>query len=156
MAHRRVKSQQSLDVVPTLVYCLANVVGGGPINYSKPTSDQRLMFDRVHLSLRWPTIAWWRPLPDYVAAIEELTASCVSNWDIPYPANMRRWPNFGLLLAHRLRRWSNSKPTLGQRLMFAGYTVSISHERRLSCSAGGMSDLKKSYEKSSRYLYDLC
>ena len=28
-----------------------------------------------------------------------------------YPANMRRWPNVGVLLAHRLRRWPNSKPT---------------------------------------------
>ena len=36
------------------------------------------------------------------------------------PANMRRWPNVGLPLAHRLRRLPNSKPTLGQRLMFAG------------------------------------
>ena len=35
-------------------------------------------------------------------------------------ANMRHWPNVDLLLAHRLRRWPNSKPTLGQRLMFAG------------------------------------
>ena len=33
---------------------------------------------------------------------------------------MRRRPNVGLLLAHRLRRWPNSKPTLAQRLMFAG------------------------------------
>ena len=33
---------------------------------------------------------------------------------------MRRWANAGLLLAHRLRRWPNSKPTLAQRLMFAG------------------------------------
>ena len=39
-----------------------------------------------------------------------------------YPANMRCWLNAGLLLAHRLRRWTNSKPTLGQRLIFAGYT----------------------------------
>ena len=33
---------------------------------------------------------------------------------------MRRWANVGLLLAHRLRRWPNSKPTLAQRLTFAG------------------------------------
>ena len=33
---------------------------------------------------------------------------------------MRRCPNVGLLLTHRLRRWPNSKPKLGQRLMFAG------------------------------------
>ena len=41
------------------------------------------------------------------------------------PANMRRWPNVGLLLAHRLRRWPYSKPTLGQRVMFAGSRVYI-------------------------------
>ena len=34
-----------------------------------------------------------------------------------YPANMRRWSNIGL------RRWHNSKPTLGQRLMFAGWVL---------------------------------
>ena len=39
---------------------------------------------------------------------------------IPIPANMRRWPNVGSLLAHRPRRWSNSKSTMAQRLMFAG------------------------------------
>ena len=40
--------------------------------------------------------------------------------------NMRRWPNIGLLLAHRLRRWANSKPALGQRLMVAGYSPTVS------------------------------
>ena len=33
---------------------------------------------------------------------------------------MRLWPNISLLLAHRLRRWSNGKPMLGQHLMYAG------------------------------------
>ena len=37
----------------------------------------------------------------------------------PLPANMRRWPNIGLLLAHCLRRCFSSNPTLGQRLMFS-------------------------------------
>ena len=36
------------------------------------------------------------------------------------PENMRRWPNVGLLLAHRLRGWPNNKPTLAERLTFAG------------------------------------
>ena len=31
------------------------------------------------------------------------------------PASMRHWPNSSLLLAHRLRRWPNSEPTLGMR-----------------------------------------
>ena len=36
---------------------------------------------------------------------------------------MRRWPNVGLLLCQRRRRWLNSEPTLGQRFMFAGARV---------------------------------
>ena len=35
---------------------------------------------------------------------------------------MQRWSNAGLLLGQRRRGWANSKPTLGQRLMFAGIT----------------------------------
>ena len=34
-------------------------------------------------------------------------------------AYMRRWPKFGLLLAHRLRRWPNSKTMLGQSILLA-------------------------------------
>ena len=33
---------------------------------------------------------------------------------------MRSWSNVGLLVGQRRRRWANSKPMLGQRLMFAG------------------------------------
>ena len=32
---------------------------------------------------------------------------------------MRRWPNVGLLLGQRRGRWSDSKATLDQRLVFA-------------------------------------
>ena len=38
---------------------------------------------------------------------------------------MRRWPNVDLLLAHRPRRWPNSKPAMDQRLMFAGCVPSL-------------------------------
>ena len=37
-----------------------------------------------------------------------------------HPENMSRLPSVALLLAHSLRRWPNSEPTLAQRLMFAG------------------------------------
>ena len=37
------------------------------------------------------------------------------------PANTRRWPNVGLMLARRRRRWANLSPTLDQRLEFAGH-----------------------------------
>ena len=33
------------------------------------------------------------------------------------------WANVGLLLGQRCRRWANSNPTLGQRLMFAGIAL---------------------------------
>ena len=36
------------------------------------------------------------------------------------PANMIGWPNVGLLLGQRRRRWANSKPMLGQPIMSAG------------------------------------
>ena len=35
----------------------------------------------------------------------------------------------GLLLAHCLRRWPNSKPTLGQRLIFAGLHTFMQEEK---------------------------
>ena len=40
-------------------------------------------------------------------------------WTI-FPAKTRRWPNGRLILAHRLRRWANISPTLGQHLVCAG------------------------------------
>ena len=36
---------------------------------------------------------------------------------------MRRWPDVGLLLGQRRTRWTNVKPTLVRRLMFAGKHV---------------------------------
>ena len=36
-----------------------------------------------------------------------------------YPANTRHWPNDCLMLGHRLRHRPNSKPSSGQRLVFA-------------------------------------
>ena len=37
-----------------------------------------------------------------------------------HTANTRRRPNAGLMLAHRLRRWANISPALGQRLVLLG------------------------------------
>ena len=39
---------------------------------------------------------------------------------------MRRWPNVGLPLAHRLRRWFSSEPTFGQ----IGAKI---HNREINC-----------------------
>ena len=46
-------------------------------------------------------------------------------------ANTRRWPNVGLLLAHRLRRWDNISRVLGYRVLFdATLNVGQRHRRR--------------------------
>ena len=39
---------------------------------------------------------------------------------VAVPAKTRHSPNAGLLLCHRLRRWPNSKPALGDCLVFGG------------------------------------
>ena len=44
-------------------------------------------------------------------------------------SNTRRWPNAGLMLAHRLRRWSNISPVLGYRVVF-GATLNVGQRRR--------------------------
>ena len=45
-----------------------------------------------------------------------------------YTANTKRWHNAELLLAYRLRRWSNISPTLGWivRFYFSSYEAGIS------------------------------
>ena len=35
-------------------------------------------------------------------------------------SDLTRWPNVGLLLGQRRRRWPNCKPALDERLMFVG------------------------------------
>ena len=43
--------------------------------------------------------------------------------------NTRRWPNSGLLLAHRLRRWANIHPVLSYRVVVEA-TLNVGHRRR--------------------------
>ena len=40
-----------------------------------------------------------------------------------FPANMTHRPNAGLILNHRMRRWSRIKPRLGRGLVFCGCIV---------------------------------
>ena len=61
---------------------------------------------------------------------------------------MRRWPNVGLLLAHRLGRWPDNKPTLRQRLMLAG----LSNTSNL-CSSIPLVGQKNISEKNWGRLY---
>ena len=42
----------------------------------------------------------------------------------PIPAHARRCANVDVLLCQRRRRWTNSKSTLGGRLVFAGLCIS--------------------------------
>ena len=47
-------------------------------------------------------------------------SACICFFSFTLSCESQKTWNIGVLLAHRLRRWSNSKPTLAQRLMFAG------------------------------------
>ena len=44
-------------------------------------------------------------------------------------SNTRRWPNAGLMLAHRLRRWANIRTVFGHFVMF-GATLDVGQHRR--------------------------
>ena len=44
---------------------------------------------------------------------------------IAFPANTRRWPNVGLTLDYRLRRWFNISPPLGQIVFTFKYTAYV-------------------------------
>ena len=47
----------------------------------------------------------------------------MKKWTSEGVSTRRRWHNVALMLARRLRRRANIKPTLGQRLVFADYTL---------------------------------
>ena len=61
-----------------------------------------------------PSQSWWDG--SYKALLWTKTA---------FLADMIRWPNVGLLLGQRRRRWASSKPTLGQRVLSVGLCLSI-------------------------------
>ena len=63
-----------------------------------------------------------------------------------YLANTTRWPSVGLMLAHRLRRWPNIKPALGQRLVFAGITTDDLAFSSASIRTRGQSEKRISHE----------
>ena len=45
-------------------------------------------------------------------------------------SNTRRWPDVGLMLAHRLWRWPNISPVLVYRVMFGGATQNVGQRHR--------------------------
>ena len=65
------------------------------------------------------------------------------------PFDSQRRPDVGLMLAHRLRRWTNIKPTLGQRLVFAGFFIMVNLTRYVDTE---IQNLQVS-EKKSRVTY---
>ena len=70
--------------------------------------------------------------------------------------NTTRCPNVGLMLAHRLRRWSNINPTLGQHIMSSGkrqgHPPSTSCKSRLRRVVRG-GDMSEMAEKNPHVVY---
>ena len=50
-----------------------------------------------------------------------LSVTRASRSVVNIPADRSRWPNAGLMLGQRRRRWASISPALGRRLVFAGY-----------------------------------
>ena len=71
---------------------------------------------------RWPTLTSigtmscvsWGVVSCYVSS--ELLYSTYTGCS---PPNKKRWPSGGLMLGHRLRRWLNIEPPLGECFVFA-------------------------------------
>ena len=59
-------------------------------------------------------------------------------------SNTRCWPNAGLLLAHRLRRWANISPVLGYCVVFdATLNVGQRHRRQANINPAFVFDLNR-------------
>ena len=71
------------------------------------------------------------------------------------PANTRRWPNVGLILAHRLRRWPNLSPTLSQRLVFAWLWLTSLFYLRWPVHGGAISLINQFGFKCTRVITSL-
>ena len=91
-------------------------VGTRRLNLFRPTLNQSntliICIPKIGIFMRSPLIWCQTATP----------ASVTLYW----PSTTRRWPNVGVLLGHRRRRWANNYLTLGRRIVFAGcmYTKS--------------------------------
>ena len=97
-----------------------------------------LKFNRFH-----PHIAKRNNCVDLNFYVRNLAGSTLIHWVTQsvhlicnimagYRANTTRWPNAGLMLAQRRRRWANISPALVQRVVFAGRCPAIHHLAVLS------------------------
>ena len=120
----------------TLTQCWADVEDGGPISKQHWVSVSVCWVGIISRAAAvWFTV--WFDNSQRLSSARRIrnNVDFVGFWDVPFfarypkwcqrrtPTNARRWPNVGLLLAHRLRRWPNINPTLIQRIMFAGTLI---------------------------------
>ena len=92
------KSQQTQNICITFVQRRLNVLNVGPTLYKCYTN---VVFTEI-----------------YTCLFAHIHIYC--HISVCRTISQQPWDNVVLLLVHRLRRWPNSKATLGQRLMFAG------------------------------------
>ena len=114
------------EAAPTLTQCWVNI-----FFFAWQQSHQIRDVD-ARLAWSWPTVC------DVCPALAQLAAqflncdagqtlsqhcinvSCFLGRPKYHPAITGRWPNAGLMLGQRRRRWLSINPALGQRLMFYG------------------------------------
>ena len=98
-----------------LSQCWARIVDGYPIFKQRPLF---LMY-----TCTTPTTASQTTVYDKSSA----SLHGASKWFFikkhPLPVSLRHWPDVGIMLGRRRRRWPNIIPALGQRLMLTGYSL---------------------------------
>ena len=79
---------------------------------------------------------WQRPLKAHsIDRSSPLKDQCLL-WQTNTSANTRRWLNVRLMLAHRLRRWTNINSTLGQHIVFPETFVTHRYTQIHVCTQG--------------------
>ena len=85
--------------------------------YLKSIRDYGSEYDGCNFSIFIYQVIWYRLTQTSGLTVRPDAARCISG---TIPANTKRWPNVGIMLDERCRRWDNIKPAFVQRLVLAG------------------------------------
>ena len=97
----------------------------------------KTLCQRLALAVRWPCCHWYFQCVVFVA----------NN----IPSNTIHSTNVGLMLGHRLRRWPNIKPTLGECILFAGRCCSRQTQHIEEGKGAGLWSVIESKDLSSTF-----
>ena len=117
-------------------------------DHSQTGNNCKIPPQQLHSCYAWSGVK--TPLTNDV--IMYLKAVCILSYiRIQTPASRRHWTNAGLMLVHRLRRWTNIKPALSQCLLFCSYSILFFSVTR-SCVSLPMLPRSTAYTKQTGHI----